>query len=358
MRSSRISGADAAAPPDMSTSAYALNSEPHIKTSTPILASPGNWNHVTYTHARDVGLAIAGWAQEYTQVSPGRFLADVEVVNLGDLEVMRERSNQALLKSGTCWTGSVVFSFPLRLSRPAIVAGHVLDAGQALACIGQQFPELMIDGGCDIASLTFSSAWMRDRVAGLDARNEVSRLLGEGRMVLPAESLGRLREGILNIFESARRDAGMYLRPELLAKAQQELAAGLAEALNFRKNSSIGNRNPHLEIANAARRFALADTSRPIDIEELCRSLGVSRRHLQNCFQRSYGMSAKRLLRAVRLNKARDDLQNFQFDSKPISIGDVAAQWGFWHGSRFAQEYREFFDELPSQTIKKQNDIE
>jgi len=35
-----------------------------------------------------------------------------------------------------------------------------------------------------------------------------------------------------------------------------------------------------------------------------------------------------------------------------LSIGDAAAQWGFFHLSHFAQEYQLLFGELPSRTAR------
>ena len=35
-----------------------------------------------------------------------------------------------------------------------------------------------------------------------------------------------------------------------------------------------------------------------------------------------------------------------------LSIGDAAAQWGFYHLSHFAAEYQALFAELPSQTTR------
>jgi AraC family ethanolamine operon transcriptional activator len=40
-----------------------------------------------------------------------------------------------------------------------------------------------------------------------------------------------------------------------------------------------------------------------------------------------------------------------------VSIGDVAASWGFWHWSHFAGKYRELFGELPSQTLQRNSFI-
>lgn len=35
-----------------------------------------------------------------------------------------------------------------------------------------------------------------------------------------------------------------------------------------------------------------------------------------------------------------------------LTIGDAAAQWGFFHLSHFAAEYHELFAELPSHTAR------
>ena len=38
-------------------------------------------------------------------------------------------------------------------------------------------------------------------------------------------------------------------------------------------------------------------------------------------------------------------------DPRSTRVTDVAMRWGFFHQSRFAQQYREQFQELPSATL-------
>jgi len=33
-------------------------------------------------------------------------------------------------------------------------------------------------------------------------------------------------------------------------------------------------------------------------------------------------------------------------------VQDIAARWGFWHLSHFANDYRRMFGELPSETLR------
>ncbi|MCW5625811.1 MAG: helix-turn-helix domain-containing protein, partial [Burkholderiales bacterium] len=87
-------------------------------------------------------------------------------------------------------------------------------------------------------------------------------------------------------------------------------------------------------------------------VAELCVEIEVCRRTLQYAFQDILGVSPVQYLRAVRLNGVRRALRRAGPDAR---IGDIAAEWGFWHLSQFAADYRRMFGELPSQTLRLVN---
>jgi AraC family ethanolamine operon transcriptional activator len=53
----------------------------------------------------------------------------------------------------------------------------------------------------------------------------------------------------------------------------------------------------------------------------------------------------------VRLDGVRRDLRRSDPESAVI---DVANRWSFWHMGDFAMKYRQVFGELPSATLRKQ----
>jgi transcriptional regulator GlxA family with amidase domain len=69
----------------------------------------------------------------------------------------------------------------------------------------------------------------------------------------------------------------------------------------------------------------------------------ISTRGLQYAFKRATGETPMQYLRRVRLAGAHADLQR---DDR-ISIGEVAARWGFADRSRFAQYYRQEYGHTP-----------
>jgi len=94
-----------------------------------------------------------------------------------------------------------------------------------------------------------------------------------------------------------------------------------------------------------------AHISEPISLADLCTIAKVSPRMVQYIFMDSFGVSPKQYIQARRLNAVRKDLLHAKTTKRRIS--DIASDWGFWHMSQFAVDYRQFFKELPSETIAR-----
>ena len=89
---------------------------------------------------------------------------------------------------------------------------------------------------------------------------------------------------------------------------------------------------------------------RPITVGDLIATSGVSARTLFEGFQRFRGTTPMALLRTVRLERVRADLE-----TAPPSenIAGIAFKWGIVHLGRFARDYRRRFGELPSHTLRR-----
>ena len=88
-----------------------------------------------------------------------------------------------------------------------------------------------------------------------------------------------------------------------------------------------------------------------LSIEDLTLVADVSERTLRYIFLEYYGLPPRRFLAVHRLNQVRATLQNA--DPECGRVTAIAAQFGFWHFGRFANEYRRLFGELPSNTLHR-----
>lgn len=77
----------------------------------------------------------------------------------------------------------------------------------------------------------------------------------------------------------------------------------------------------------------------------------MSQRSLEYAFLAEMGMRPKTYIIHVRLHNARRILINSKSNS--IKVTDAALQSGFKHFGEFSTKYKNCFDELPSDTLRK-----
>lgn len=88
-----------------------------------------------------------------------------------------------------------------------------------------------------------------------------------------------------------------------------------------------------------------------ISLENLVEICGISGRSLYNGFKRFRDTTPMRFLKDRRLEAAHQRLRIM--DPTFESVTEIALDCGFTHLSRFAQDYKQMFGELPSETAKK-----
>ncbi|WP_024850361.1 helix-turn-helix domain-containing protein [Hydrogenovibrio kuenenii] len=84
-------------------------------------------------------------------------------------------------------------------------------------------------------------------------------------------------------------------------------------------------------------------------IVDICQFLGVSERTLQYAFHAYVDMPPNAYLRLCRLNRVQAILRASAPSS--VTVTEVAMRFGFFHLGRFALDYRQLFNETPSQTL-------
>ena len=94
---------------------------------------------------------------------------------------------------------------------------------------------------------------------------------------------------------------------------------------------------------------ALGDPS-SLEVDRLCRSLGVPRRTLFHAYRQVLGVGPRRYFELQRLEALRSRLKRAHADEATVTA--IAAELGFSDLGRMAARYRERFGENPSQTLR------
>ncbi|UZE20531.1 helix-turn-helix domain-containing protein [Pseudomonas sp. B21-054] len=295
-------------------------------------------------HARNMG----GWQVSYDQLTPGRFEGELIELRCDWMQLVRDRSNQALTKRGVAWEGAITFSVPLSADGPVFCSGHPIIEPSLLVARGHNLPELRTPQHLDLLGVAIEEqalAHVLERQGSRFRITDLPKCYRLGASTLPAELAALLdeldggeqgRESLLG-YESIRRG----LRDTVMLHVLELVAPDEAPPLNPTARKRMVDR---------AREYALAHVDEPLSILDLCNHIGASRRKLQYCFQETLGINPVAYLRALRLNAVRRELRN---GDQTLGVQEVAARWGFWHLSRFSSDYRILFGESPSQTLRR-----
>ena len=89
----------------------------------------------------------------------------------------------------------------------------------------------------------------------------------------------------------------------------------------------------------------------PISLTTLCVLTKTSERSLRRAFHDVIGVSPMNYLTAIRMNRARAELEHASQKSGTVAL--VAMHWEFAHLGRFSRDCQRFFGELPSETLLK-----
>lgn len=90
----------------------------------------------------------------------------------------------------------------------------------------------------------------------------------------------------------------------------------------------------------------------PVTIRDIANAERISPRGLHIVFRRERDQTPMRYLRDRRLAGARQDL----LDAEPndgVTVGRIAAEWGFTNQGRFAAEYQRRYGEPPRATLQR-----
>lgn len=99
----------------------------------------------------------------------------------------------------------------------------------------------------------------------------------------------------------------------------------------------------------AVEEYIEANWDKPVDVETMTSIAKVSGRSLFRQFRKHRGYSPADFAKRVRLNRAREMLEQ---PTENASVIQIALKCGFQNPSHFARDYRSTFGELPSVTLQ------
>lgn len=226
--------------------------------------------------------------------------------------------------------------------------GIPLAAGMALTVLPEGISEFTLSPGTRLTVMLVPMARVQRKLTELSLRSTppAGQALSLFTLASDAVPLAQHYQAL-----HAQLRQGGALQPEeaerlLHEHVQALLASGPADRPTFSRA-----RRTHYLIAQRAENFMRLNLRRNIYMNEICDAAGVSERGLRYAFEDLFGTSPNRYLSMLRLCAACRSLS--MADSSRRSVKAIALSCGLWDLSRFADNYRKVFGELPRDTLMR-----
>jgi AraC family ethanolamine operon transcriptional activator len=291
--------------------------------------------------------SLSGWSQRYVQLSAGAFRGGVQRLDLGGIKLFVEDLQQTVHQTGMVRPEVVAFGLPLYFSGASRFCGQPGTAAELYVFSGASgfefhSPQRHVMLGIEIDRPVLNAlfgAGGDEPVHALGLQAGLSQVNQQAANELRAFGVALLKSRIDSSSSLETTARGDHVRDALLEK----LLTVLHEPMRTTKRRCIDPTCKPLEAR--ALELIMTRLDQPPSVSELCNSLGVSRRTLQNCIQATWGMGPLAWVNTLRLNAVRSRLKT------AMSVTEAATEFGFWHFGHFSAAYHTLFGEPPSSTL-------
>ncbi|PZW71513.1 AraC-like DNA-binding protein [Pseudomonas sp. URMO17WK12:I1] len=305
------------------------------------------------SHFRDIHVhaaTVQQWSQDYSQLSGGAAESSLTQLTTERCHIFLEQINQRVVQNGVAPRGRMCFALPIKVPGSVRMQGRDVDDSSLFFLSGGEEFMFHMPTGMQLLSVTFERDMFEQALTHTAAAKDIGALLRQPVIRVPHKRFADTRQRLLAMFTqalSSETSAGAWEQAFEEAMLDELLQLMTDPACDKQQRSPSSTRS---FIVEKCHRLVAAQMTHAPSVSDLCEQLQISRRTLQNSFHAVAETTPLNYLRSVRLNGVRRTLMSTQ--AAQLSIGDAAAQWGFYHLSHFAADYFQLFAELPSQTAR------
>lgn len=300
---------------------------------------------------------LNGYDQKYQQISAGIFQGQFHNTLLDDdLNVYVECFNQTLDQWGATPPDRHAFMFFMDSSNTAHFGTQEFLGNDILYLPPGHSSDWRCPPNTTNCVIDISRQFFDKTIQGNFTSDQVIRkTFNEKKLIRDKDYTTLLRHTVKFIFKRYEQQSIRTILDGAkvgVKKSLCELLVGMLanqEPPSTCLSTDVPSKNANL--ANKIQNFIKGKKGVDIHPSQIVQNFGISRRHLEIVFKNNYGISPSKYIQIVKLNEFRSALMaEKNFDK---NIGDIAADFEFWHLSRLAQSYKLHFGELPSETRKK-----
>jgi len=288
---------------------------------------------------------VQSWNTDFLQLNSGKFFANLKQYVSEDFQLGYAKFNKVVKQEGFSPEGVWTFAFAnevkiywrnYRVQPKSVI---VYSPGSEINAIS--------DAGFEVITFSISEEFLLEIAKELKMEKFFSSLRSIGVLAINNPLWDTLRKSILA--EINRQEQNLDSKNNFVFREYftKKLLILLKDAT---VNTDKVSGKKRLKLLHDAEYYILKHITEPITVSNIASYLNVSERTLLYAFKNRFAMGLKAYMLILKLNHVHLALHK---ENKISSVATVARDSGFWHMGQFYKDYKKFFGELPSDTLKK-----
>lgn len=290
----------------------------------------------------------AEWGGELDPVASERFRGQLTKLQLGAIQIFRERMNQPFSWDTTPPRGSMIFMLFVPTEARLTIGGSEVTTGTLTTVPWTNWGRMLATGAAECIFISVDSGLVADYAQRMGL-NSSSREFLCCRSIVDGNIVRDFHWRTAAILQDVASQPDVLDNGNCRAELTGRMLQTLVEAVSC--STSAAQRLPRAStrayIVDKAIGYMEAHLADPLVMPDVCEAVRVCPRTLRYSFEEVVGVSPTRYLLAVRLSRVRRELLAA---GSLIPVHCIAQRYGFWHMGRFAQYYQHAYGERPSHT--------
>ena len=306
-----------------------------------------NFETVNFTNLSlfDFNNIVRAWNIDFIQLRPGKFLANLSQIVCKEFQFGCARFNTAVKQEGFSPEGVWTFAFVNEVK--IYWRNYVVEPNSVIIYAPGSEINAVSAANFEVVTFSISDDYLLEILKEEEMEGFYDALKSFDVLVSKNPLWKKLRKSISNEIDK-------HIEEPNYKSGQTFKETFTKKLLVLLKGSSVSTKKvsgkKRLKLLQDAEHYITQRITEPITISTIASYLNVSERTLLYAFKNRFDMGPKAFLLVLKLNHAYHSLHREKYIN---SIASLVRDSGFWHMGHFYKDYKKFFGELPSATLKK-----
>jgi AraC family ethanolamine operon transcriptional activator len=296
-------------------------------------------------HTEDVPNHTHGWDLDINEMTKRAFKVDIWAVHTSHLQLSLMRYHTAIMIDGGYPEGTVIFSC-IKTDGVIHEKNRTYRHNDVIMLNDNKNFDLIVSEPCYIFTLAIEKEILEREFESF-FKIPFTKVYKEQDICLDLEQSEAYYSLFNEQMEVLRQRSQENSSREVYAALEIEILKKLFSYFLFRPKEI----NYLPKYIREGRALLKQNINATYAIADMVEDLQVSKRTIQHGFKRYLGFTPKEYQQYIRLNGIRDTI--LSINDPKISLSEIAAKYNYFHLGHFSTEYKKFFGESPSETLRK-----